>query len=130
MLVVAAVLSRGGCILACRRRLDAGFGPGRWEFPGGKVRPGEEPAAALRRELREELGVEARIGAEIAHHVHRYPDGLLVELSFCRVGRYYGRLTNLAFAELRWCTPAELLELDFLEADRPLLRSLQSHLLG
>jgi 8-oxo-dGTP diphosphatase len=120
------VLWRAGRILACRRRLDAGFGPGRWEFPGGKVEAGEDPREALRRELREELGISAAIGPAIAETRYCYPGGRLFQLKFYRVGRYRGRLTNMAFEEIRWCRAAELAALDFLEADRPLLQALRS----
>ena len=56
--VTAAVIERDGRILICRRRLDQQH-PGKWEFPGGKLELGEEPSESLRRELREELNVEA-----------------------------------------------------------------------
>ena len=123
--VVAAVLRRAGRVLACRRRLDAGFGPGRWEFPGGKLEAGETASAALQRELREELGISAAIGPVLAATRHRYPDGSLFELTFYQVQRYRGRLINRAFEEVRWCTAPELAALDFLEADRPLLERLR-----
>lgn len=59
--VVAAIIERGGLVLVCRRRED-GAHPLKWEFPGGKVELGESPEDALRRELREELGIAAEIG--------------------------------------------------------------------
>src|ERR1700729_3548186 len=72
--VVAGVIRRDdGRLLITQRLADDTLG-GYWEFPGGKVDPGEELGAALARELREEIGVEAEIGAEIHHIVHAYPD--------------------------------------------------------
>ena len=72
--VVAAVIRReDGRILITQRLPDDTLG-GYWEFPGGKVDPGEELRAALARELREELGLETEIGAEIHHISHAYPD--------------------------------------------------------
>ncbi len=71
--VVAAVIQHGGRVLICQRRKGDTFGL-KWEFPGGKVSPGESPAAALARELEEELGVRARIGPEIGRTRHKYTE--------------------------------------------------------
>ncbi len=57
LLVVAAIINRGGKYLLARRRADCASAPGKWEFPGGKVEFGEHPEAALIREIREELGI-------------------------------------------------------------------------
>src|SRR2546422_7064445 len=78
--VVAAVIRRGGATLISRR-FDGGARGGQWEFPGGKVEPGESEPAALAREIREELGCEVAVGRVLARHRHRYPD-LEVELAF------------------------------------------------
>ena len=121
--VVAALVERDGRILACRRRADADHG-GRWEFPGGKIEPGESPADALRRELREELDVEAEIGPVVWRTRHRYPGREPVHLTFFRVAAFRGTLRNRTFAEVRWLDPRRLGELDFLEADRALVSRL------
>jgi len=71
--VVAALIADNGRLLICQRRRDAAF-PLKWEFPGGKVKPGEPPEAALRRELEEELGVQAAVGALVFEHTHRYAE--------------------------------------------------------
>ena len=83
--VVAAVIRRGDTILVTRR-LDRPGRPGQWEFPGGKVEPGESEPDALRREIAEELGCGVEVGPLVVRHVHRYPD-LEVELAFyaCRL---------------------------------------------
>jgi mutator protein MutT len=65
--VVAAVIQNSGKILIAQRKATRRH-PGKWEFPGGKVEPGETPPAALRRELGEELGIDAEIGAEEARY--------------------------------------------------------------
>src|SRR5215472_11890499 len=69
--VVAPLILRDSKILVCQRRRDDTFGL-QWEFPGGKVEPGESPEAALQRELREELAVEATVGRELFRIRHRY----------------------------------------------------------
>jgi 8-oxo-dGTP diphosphatase len=118
--VAAGVIVRGGEVLACRRRGD-GAHPWKWEFPGGKVERNETPEECLRRELREELGIEAEVGREIWRNRHSYPQRS-VELFFFLVPSFHGEITNHAFAEARWVAAGALSELDFLEADRPLVR--------
>ena len=73
VVVLAAVIERGGRFLLGRRLKDTHLA-GLWEFPGGKCEPGEPHEACLTRELREELGVEASIGAELIVIEHAYPD--------------------------------------------------------
>ncbi|MGD8375141.1 MAG: (deoxy)nucleoside triphosphate pyrophosphohydrolase [Acidobacteriota bacterium] len=123
VVVAAGILRRGDRILACRRRLEGAF-PGKWELPGGKLQDGESPGQALVRELREELAVEARPGREVARVRHEYADHAPVRLHFFEVESFQGEPRNLAFEEIRWASPRELLELDWLEADRPLVRRL------
>ena len=121
--VVAALLLRDGKLLICQRTRHQPM-PLKWEFPGGKVEPGEQPAQALRRELEEELGIQARIGAEVARLRHDYKSGGAVELQFFRVEEYGGQLENLVFREVRWVERADLPQYDFLEADLTLVRDL------
>ena len=85
---------------------------------------GEQPRAALRRELEEELGIEATIGNEVARIHHEYPGGGAVELRFFEVHNYQGEVENRIFREIRWVNRSELPTLDFLEADRQLVRDL------
>ncbi len=123
--VVAGVIRRvDGRVLITQRLADDTLG-GYWEFPGGKVEPGEELRAALARELREELGVEAEIGAEIHSIVHAYPDRD-VRLYFYEARIVSGEPRKLEVADLRWVTPDELMEYQFPEADRPLLAQLRA----
>jgi 8-oxo-dGTP diphosphatase len=122
--VVAAVIRREDGRLLITQRLAGDTLGGYWEFPGGKVDPGEEPRAALARELREELGVEAHIGAEIQRTVHAYPDRD-VRLSFYDARIVSGEPQKLEVADLRWVTLDELMDYQFPEADRPLLEQLR-----
>lgn len=121
--VVAALLEREGRILACRRRSDQDHA-GKWEFPGGKVEPGEAPVDALRRELSEELRIEADIGPEIERYEFAYPGKNPILLVFYRVERWRGAMDGSEFAETRWAAPAELPALDFLEGDVDFVRRL------
>jgi len=121
--VAAGILRRDGQVLACQRLPEGRFGL-RWEFPGGKIERGESPAEALRRELREELGIGAEIGAEVARIGHRYPDHPPVLLHFFEVARFEPEPRNLAFAAIHWAASTELAALDWLEADRDLVRRL------
>ena len=98
---------------------------GRWEFPGGKIVPGESEETALARELREELGVELVTGHELMALRHEYED-YQVELSMWVLGRYDGVPRGLDGQRLKWVAPAQLTDEDMLEADRPFIEALQS----
>lgn len=122
--VVAAILEHRGRLLICQRAVGQTF-PLRWEFPGGKMRPSETPRAALARELREELGVEAHIGPVAYHTRHRYAElSDRVELTFFLAGSPFPRPRNLIFARMAWAQPGELARYDFLPADRLLVKCL------
>ena len=121
--VVAALIFREERILVCQRTRHQTM-PLKWEFPGGKIEPGEQPRDALRRELNEELGIEAAIGEEVARIRHDYKNGASVELRFYTVHEYKGELENRIFKDMRWADRSELLSIDFLEADLTLLRDL------
>jgi mutator protein MutT len=118
--VVAGILERDGKALACRRRGDQDHA-GKWEFPGGKVEAGESPPEALARELREELGIEARVGEEIERYEFAYPGRKPILLIFLRVEQWTGELDASFFAETCWRAWEGLRELDFLEGDEPFL---------
>jgi 8-oxo-dGTP diphosphatase len=96
-----------------------------WEFPGGKVEPGESDPAALRREIREELGVELDVGPERFHTRHVYPD-LEVDLHVYRAAILSGTPHPLGGQVLREVALSELRELAFCEADLPLVQALVS----
>jgi len=122
--VVAAVIQHGGRVLICQRRKGDTFGL-KWEFPGGKVHDGESPAAALARELEEELGVRARIGAEIGRTRHKYTEhARAIELQFFSVQLESVDVRNLAFEQIVWEEPGKLSAYDFLAADRRIVERL------
>ncbi len=121
--VVAALIVQDGKIMVCQRTQYQPM-PLKWEFPGGKIEPGEEPVAALRRELEEELGIDATIGDEIAQVRHQYKNGGVVELRFFVVRSYRREIQNRIFRDIRWATLPELPAYDFLDADLGLVRDL------
>src|SRR5262245_57065812 len=104
--VSAGVLTQGARLLICQRRLQDPH-PLKWEFPGGKAQEGEDDATCLRRELQEELLIDATIGAELHRATHTYPNRT-VSLSFFHVPWYKGELTNTQFQSLAWVEPTQL----------------------
>jgi 8-oxo-dGTP diphosphatase len=121
--VVAALILKDGKVLVCQRTRHQSM-PLKWEFPGGKIEDGEQPRDALRRELEEELGIDARIGEEVARIRHDYKNGGAVELRFYVVNEFTGELENRIFKDVRWAKRSELPKYDFLEADRELVKDL------
>lgn len=125
VLVVAALLTRpDGRVLLTQRPADKAHGLG-WEFPGGKLEPGEAPAEALERELREEIDVAVEVGAvwHVLHHP--YPDfDLLMLVYHCRLrGGEEPRCREVA--DLAWVRPEELSSYAILPADEPLVARLE-----
>ena len=121
--VVAAVIERAGLILIGQRKPRGRHGL-KWEFPGGKVEPGEEMRDALVRELREELGIEARIGDEIDRYDFSYSAGHVTRLIFFQVTEFTGEPVNLDFAQITWVQRDRLPDYDFLEGDVAFVRRL------
>lgn len=119
------MIVKDGCILACQRTPYQTM-PLKWEFPGGKIEEGEQPRDALRRELDEELGIDAHIAEEMARIRHDYKNGAAVELRFYAVRQYQGDIENRIFKDMRWVKPSGLPAMDFLEADLPLVKDLAS----
>jgi 8-oxo-dGTP diphosphatase len=130
-LVVAALILRQAAsetggeteVLVCQRRPDQPMGL-KWEFPGGKIEPGETAEQALARELDEELGIAAEIGPRVTQLRHRYRNGGSIDLQFFAVRSFNGEIANRIFNEIRWSPLRALPTLDFLAADLNLIRDL------
>src|SRR5262245_36580484 len=106
--VVAAVIERTGPAgreILIGQRKNRGKHALKWEFPGGKVEPGEDARAALARELWEELGIRAEIGESLDSYDYTYRPGEVTRLLFYRVSSYQGELQNLDFTQLAWERP-------------------------
>jgi mutator protein MutT len=125
--VVAALITRDSKLLVCQRK-SGDSNALKWEFPGGKVEEGESAAEALVRELREELGVTATIGAEVYRTRHRYKELSedLVLIFFWATIEVSAPLQNLEFERFEWAGPASLPRYDFLPADKELIGLLVS----
>lgn len=125
--VVAALILRGeGAereVFICQRRPDQPMGL-KWEFPGGKIEPGETPEQALARELTEELGIAATIGPRITTIRHNYRNGGVIEIGFFAVREYAGEMVNNIFQQMLWTSVSRLPDYDFLAADLTLIRDL------
>jgi len=122
LIVTAAVIFERGKVLVTQRNEDSSHRL-LWEFPGGKVRANEEPREALRRELREELGVEAKVGNlfEVVYHV--YPEFPILLLVYeCIIES--GTPKPMECRDLRWIEVQEVLTLSMPAADEPIRRHL------
>lgn len=123
LVVVAALIERQGRRLLLAQRPIGGPLAGQWEFPGGKLEPGESPEAALERECLEELGCRVEVGRiyEVIHANGAGGSGLL--LLFYRVRIISGEPRSMEGNALAWATPEEMAGYDLLDADRALPRS-------
>ena len=121
--VAVALLERDAMLLICQRRQDQTHA-GKWEFPGGKVEPGEKAGEALARELREELGIEIALPEERVRYGFAYHGKPRLCLVFFRVRSFRGEIDSSQFAETRWESRASLPGYDFLEGDERIVREL------
>lgn len=122
--VVAAIIERDGKILLAQRPASADQ-PGLWEFPGGKVEPGESQPQALVRELREELGIEARPAGYVASQ-RKAVSGRMIHLHAWHVPAWEGEVTAMEHSALVWVFPQEALSYSLAPADIPLLAAFRA----
>ncbi len=122
--VAAALVFREGKLLITQRHADAHLG-GMWEFPGGKREPGEPFEDCLKRELREELGIEVEVGELLESLTHKYSDRV-VHLQFfrCRWARHEPQLLDCA--DFKWVRREDLTRYEFPAADAQLIQRLQT----
>jgi 8-oxo-dGTP diphosphatase len=121
--VAAALIVRDRQVLIGQRRADQPMGS-LWEFPGGKIEPGESPQEALVRELAEELGIHAEVGPAVTRVRHNYRRGGAVDLQFFAVREFSGEINNQIYQQVRWVNLEDLTGYEFLAADRGLIRDL------
>ena len=130
VLVAAGILVERGRVLITQRKAGTHL-EGAWEFPGGKVEPGEDPREALARELREEVGVSAKVGEIVDVTFHRYEQAQkAVVLLFFEAEREHGSPAPSAIdvAAVRWAKGEELREEEFPPADKEVLRKVKARL--
>jgi 8-oxo-dGTP diphosphatase len=123
-LVAVGIITHDGRVLACQRKPNGAY-PLKWEFPGGKIENGEAPEAALVRELREELGIDAVIDREFHRQEWVYPNDEAgpmrddaYRVFYFLVQSYKGEPVNHAFHQIKWVSPGELEGMDVLEGNR------------
>jgi len=118
--VTCALIESGGKVLAAKRAKNADHG-GLWEFPGGKVAPGETEAECLRREIGEELGTVVEVALRLQPVLHREPEAEIRLIPyFCTIVR--GEPTPLEHERILWAEGRELVRLNWCPADIPVLR--------
>ena len=124
--VVGAVIIQDGLVL-CAQRGEGGSLAGLWEFPGGKIESGESPAAALKREIAEELDCAIEVGDLITTTTHMYEFGTVNLTTFyCRL--ISGTPTTSEHAAIRWLRPADLTTIEWAPADIPAIHLIQEDL--
>ncbi|MCF8237976.1 MAG: (deoxy)nucleoside triphosphate pyrophosphohydrolase [Saprospiraceae bacterium] len=120
--VTCAIIESDKGVL-CAQRSTSMSHPGKWEFPGGKVEEGESEEECLIREIREELAVEINILEALASHAHTYENGFSLVLIPFRCQIQSGVIRAVQHAEVRWVPRSELIFLDWVGADIPILQA-------
>lgn len=121
--VVCALIEREGCILLAQRPAHKHL-PLKWEFPGGKVEPGEDPAAAIVREIREELGCDIVITRPLPRFIHRYERVTIEMIPFvCRLADGSAEPHPHEHVAVVWTKSGDLLDYDLAAADLPVVES-------
>ena len=127
--VAVGIIIREGHVLCCQRKKDARYGL-QWEFPGGKMQPGEEARDCLKRELREELAINVETIEPYDTHLQSYADNGIFEVHYFLIKEYRGEVKNKVFESIRWLPPDKFDTLDFLQGNKPMLDRLQKAYAG
>ena len=122
--VTAAILEKDGRIIIAQRKSKDHLA-GKWEFPGGKIEPGETPEECLARELKEEFNIEVSVGDFLGSNIHHY-DHISIELMAFRTIWVGGEINSTDHKDYKWVTIDELDQFDFAPADRPFVDKLIS----
>jgi len=115
--VAVGIVRMGSQILVCQRKKTSTY-PLKWEFPGGKIENGESAAQCLRRELHEELNIEAIVGQELYRQEWLYPDSGSFEVYYHLVDSFSGTIRNDVFEQIRWVEIVDLAGVDMLEGNK------------
>lgn len=122
--VACAIIEENGLVLAAQRSETMSL-PLKWEFPGGKIEPGETAQECLERELLEEMGISVRVDRQLPQCIHHYPDFTITLYPFiCRRGR--GEITLHEHKAVKWISPDRMTDLDWAEADLPIIATYRS----
>jgi mutator protein MutT len=126
LIVAAAIIKNNGKLLITQRLKDTHMGF-KWEFPGGKIEKGEDVAACLRREIREELDLGIDVGEELMVVEHQYQDRkIILHCHWCQC--LEGEAKALGCQNFKWVSNADLKHYDFSEADLPVVEFLMKHI--
>jgi 8-oxo-dGTP diphosphatase len=115
--VAVGIITFNSQVLVCQRKKTSRYAL-KWEFPGGKFENGESVDECLRRELREELSINAVVGKEFFRQEWIYPDSGSFEVFYHLVPSYAGTIRNNVFEQIRWFNFSELARVDMLEGNR------------
>jgi len=122
--VAVGIITLGTQVLVCQRKKSSRY-PLKWEFPGGKFENGESAEQCLRRELREELSIDAIVGGEFFHQEWLYPDSGSFEVCYHLVPSYAGTIRNNVFEQIRWVHRDELAGIEMLDGNRDVVEKLK-----
>lgn len=115
--VAVGIIRENGNVLICQRKKSARYGL-KWEFPGGKLEENESPIDGLKRELEEELAIDAAVGELYYRQQCTYPDSLSFEIFYYLIPSYRGTMRNRMFEHIQWIPEEELAAVDMLEGNR------------
>jgi 8-oxo-dGTP diphosphatase len=124
--VTCAIIEKNGKIL-CAQRSETMKLPLKWEFPGGKIEENESPEACLKREIREELGIEIDILEQLPSFKHRYSANFSIELFPFRCKTLSEEIYLAEHKQIKWLSLGELKDLDWAEADVPIVKYIKTH---